>query len=63
MSSSLGRRPFDFGANHVVLDFINTVNARPTFTRDDLRDPDDLVQWSVEAGVVKHTSSAAAIER
>ena len=46
------RRPFDFGANHHALDFVNTVNGRPDFTRDDLTGPDDLVEWAVAAGLV-----------
>jgi predicted RNA-binding Zn ribbon-like protein len=46
------RRPFDFNGNHVVLDFTNTVNGRPTFTRDDLRGPEDLLEWAAAAGLV-----------
>jgi predicted RNA-binding Zn ribbon-like protein len=52
MVSSSTRRPFEFVANHIVLDFVNTVNARPTFTRDDLRSSDDVADWASEAGVV-----------
>ena len=48
------RRPFDFSANHIVLDFINTVNGRPVYTRDDLRGPADLVDWAAAAGVVEN---------
>jgi predicted RNA-binding Zn ribbon-like protein len=36
----------------VVLDFTNTVNGRPTYTRDDLRGPDDLFDWAAAAGMV-----------
>ncbi len=51
MVSNPSRRPFVFVANHIVLDFINTVNARPTFTRDDLAAPDDVVEWASAAGL------------
>ncbi len=47
-------RPFDFGGNHLVLDFTNTVNARPLFSRDDLAGPADLVEWATAAGIVNH---------
>ncbi len=52
-ASSPPRRPFDFGGNHLALDFVNTVSARPTFTRDDLAEPDDIVAWAVAAGMVQ----------
>lgn len=52
MVSSAPRRPFEFIANHIVLDFINTVNARPAFTRDDLTCADDIAEWAHDAGVV-----------
>src|SRR5258706_4188089 len=52
MVSSTSRRPFEFVANHIVLDFINTVNARPAFTRDDLRAADDVADWARAAGVI-----------
>ncbi len=52
MVSSSPRRPFEFVANHIVLDFINTVNARPVYTRDDLTCAADIVDWSRAAGVV-----------
>jgi predicted RNA-binding Zn ribbon-like protein len=45
MASPTVRRPFEFIANHIVLDFTNTVNARPTFTRDDLGRPEDVAEW------------------
>jgi predicted RNA-binding Zn ribbon-like protein len=48
------RRPFDFGANHLALDFTNTVNGRPDFTRDDLSCSADIVEWAVAAEIVKH---------
>jgi predicted RNA-binding Zn ribbon-like protein len=48
------RRPFDFSANHIVLDFTNTVNARPLYSRDDLRGPDDLSDWASAAGMAHH---------
>jgi predicted RNA-binding Zn ribbon-like protein len=51
MVSSSSRRPFEFVANHIVLDFINTVNARPVFSRDDLSCDDDVVDWALAAGV------------
>ena len=53
MVSSTSRRPFEFVANHIVLDFINTVNARPSFTRDDLTCADDIVDWARAAGVIE----------
>jgi predicted RNA-binding Zn ribbon-like protein len=52
MVSITSRRPFEFIANHIVLDYINTVNARPTFTRDDLTCADDIAQWACAAGLV-----------
>src|SRR5258706_11140263 len=52
MLSSTTRRPFEFVANHIVLDFINTVNARPVFTRDDLRVAGDVADWARAAGVI-----------
>jgi predicted RNA-binding Zn ribbon-like protein len=69
MVSSTSRRPFEFVANHIVLDFINTVNARPTFTRDDLACADDIVDWGRAAGVLdgdrqieRRAASAAQFE-
>jgi predicted RNA-binding Zn ribbon-like protein len=56
----LARRPFDFGANHHALDFINTVNGRPSFTRDDLRDSADIIDWANAAGIVKHADQAVS---
>lgn len=46
------RRPFDFTGNHAVIDFINTVNGRPSFTRDDLASADDLFEWAGAAGLL-----------
>ena len=54
-SPSPARRRFDFGANHPALDLVNTVNGRPIFTRDDLAGPDDVIEWAVAAGLVKHS--------
>jgi predicted RNA-binding Zn ribbon-like protein len=51
MTSRIGRRPFDFNGNHLVVDFTNTVNSRPTFTRDDLAAPEDVFEWAVAAGL------------
>ena len=51
MASNPSRRPFDFGGNHLVLDFVNTVSGRPVFTRDDLIDADDVVAWADAAGL------------
>lgn len=51
MPSSADRRPFDFGGNHLVLDFVNTVNARPVFTRDDLIDASDILAWADAGGL------------
>lgn len=48
---STSGRPFEFVANHIVLDFINTVNARPMFVRDDLMCAEDFVAWAQAAGV------------
>lgn len=45
------RRPFDFSANHIVLDFVNTVNARPVYSRDDLTSDHDVVRWAEAAGL------------
>lgn len=50
------RRLFDFSANHLALDFTNTVDGRPNFSRDDLSGPADIVEWARLAGVVNHTS-------
>ena len=58
MVSDSSRRPFEFVANHIVLDFINTVNARPTFTRDDLGCVDDVVAWALAAGLPRHPAAA-----
>ena len=44
MSNPSRHRPFDFNGNHLAVDFTNTVNARPVFTRDDLADADDSVR-------------------
>ena len=51
MTSRYGHRPFDFNGNHLVVDFINTVNARPAFTRDDLATADDVYEWAEAAGL------------
>lgn len=56
MPHSPPRRPFDFSANHPVLDFTNTVSSRPSFTRDDLAGPADIVDWARAAGIVNHTA-------
>jgi predicted RNA-binding Zn ribbon-like protein len=53
-TSSPTRRSFDFSGNHLALDFVNTVSARPIFTRDDLAGPDDIVAWAVAAGMMQH---------
>ena len=52
MVSTRSRRPFVLVANHIVLDFTNTVNARPMFTIDDLADTDDIVDWACAAGLI-----------
>ena len=52
MVGNASRRPFEFIANHIVLDFINTVNARPSFTRDDLACADDILEWASAAGAL-----------
>ena len=56
MVSISPRRPFEFIANHIVLDFTNTVNGRPNFTRDDLACLDDVVDWACAAGLVDGTA-------
>jgi predicted RNA-binding Zn ribbon-like protein len=61
MPSSPSRRPFDFSANHVALAFINTVSGRPTFTRDDLRGPQDVFEWSAAAGLLTKVEHAAGV--
>jgi predicted RNA-binding Zn ribbon-like protein len=62
MVSSLSRRPFDFGANHLALDFVNTVSGRPIYTRDDLADPSDLVDWAASAGLLNHVEQVKRCE-
>jgi predicted RNA-binding Zn ribbon-like protein len=59
MPSSWSRRPFDFGANHVALDFINTVNGRPIFTRDDLGSPHEVFEWAAAAGLLDRVEHVA----
>ena len=56
---SASGRPFEFVANHIVLDFINTVNARPIFSRDDLTCAADVVTWAHAAGVLAVPSNDA----
>jgi predicted RNA-binding Zn ribbon-like protein len=51
MASSAPRRPFEFVANHIVLDFVNTVNGRPDFTRDDLAVAEHIFEWAHAAGI------------
>ncbi len=52
INSTGHRLPFDFNANHVVLDFINTVSGRPTYSRDDLASADDMFEWATASGMV-----------
>jgi predicted RNA-binding Zn ribbon-like protein len=59
MSSSPSRRPFDFSANHVALDFINTVNGRPIFTRDDLGSSQEAFEWAAAAGLLNRVEHVA----
>jgi predicted RNA-binding Zn ribbon-like protein len=47
------RRPFDFNANHIVLDFVNTVSGRPVYTRDDLADADAIFDWADAGGLLR----------
>jgi predicted RNA-binding Zn ribbon-like protein len=56
--SNGSRRPFEFIANHIVLDFINTVNARPAFSRDDLTCASDVVDWASAAGALDGNTRA-----
>ena len=56
------RRPFDFTANHLVIDFINTVNSRPTYTRDDLRSADDVVEWAIAARLLNSDTQVHRID-
>jgi predicted RNA-binding Zn ribbon-like protein len=51
VTSRNARRAFDFNGNHPAVDFINTVNARPVFTRDDLATADDVFEWAAAAGL------------
>jgi len=51
VTSRYGHHPFDFNGNHLVVDFVNTVNARPAFTRDDLATADDVYDWAEAAGL------------
>jgi predicted RNA-binding Zn ribbon-like protein len=57
---SLGQplRQFEFTANSLVLDFTNTVNARPVFSRDDLAEPSDVLEWARAAGLVNQTEGS-----
>jgi predicted RNA-binding Zn ribbon-like protein len=57
ISSHDRRRPFDFSANHVVLDFINTVSGRPTYSRDDLASADDVLEWAAASGMLHRDQS------
>jgi len=50
MTNPARQRPFDFNGNHLAVDFTNTVNARPVFTRNDLRGPQDVLDWAEAAG-------------
>jgi len=59
--ASTPRRPFDSSANHVALNFVNTVNGRPTFTRDDLRGPQDVFDWAVTAGLSNQLEHASGL--
>ncbi|MEO8266357.1 MAG: ABATE domain-containing protein [Ilumatobacteraceae bacterium] len=43
-----------------MLDFINTVNARPTYSRDDLTSDHDVVRWAEAAGLRMRGGEAAA---
>ena len=61
MVSTNSRRPFEFVANHIVLDFVNTVNARPVFTRDDLRCTDDVVTWAQAAGLPHYPAASTTV--
>jgi predicted RNA-binding Zn ribbon-like protein len=61
MASSSSRRPFDFSANHMALDFINTVDGRPTFTRDDLAGPQDVFDWAAMAGMLNKVEHVAGL--
>jgi predicted RNA-binding Zn ribbon-like protein len=61
MASSPSRRPFDFSANHLALDFINTVNGRPTFSRDDLAGPHEAFEWAAAAGLLDKVEHVAAL--
>ncbi len=56
---SATRRPFDFSGNHVALDFTNTVSGRPTYSRDDLADADDVIAWARAAGILNHADAVA----
>lgn len=60
MPSSPPRRPFEFIGNHIVLDFTNTVNARPQFTRDDLRSAADVADWALAAGLLDGQAGIAS---
>ncbi len=58
MPSIAPRRPFDFGANHLVLDFVNTVSGRPTYMRDDLAKAADVFEWAAASGMVPRDHQA-----
>jgi predicted RNA-binding Zn ribbon-like protein len=68
MTSQFGRRPFDFSGNHLAVDFTNTVNSRPQFTRDDLAVAGDVFDWAAAAGlstdaeIVNPTDDVAAFD-
>ena len=37
------------GSGRATVDFVNTVNGRPTFTRDDLATANDVFEWAIAA--------------
>ena len=60
MVNSPARRPFEFVGNHIVLDFTNTVNARPHFSRDDLSSAADVADWALAAGLLDRQAGIAS---
>ena len=45
----------------MALDFINTVNGRPIFSRDDLAGPQDVYEWAAAAGLLRKVEHVAGL--
>jgi len=62
VSSPARHRPFDFNGNHLAVDFTNTVNARPFFTRDDVADSEAAFEWAAAAGLSTNADPVKPVE-